>query len=98
MEQGPTLAGPFFSRRFVTWRRALRPDRRSGDGDEADDSKIRRRWDEEKRFRLSSERSPSGHTQEPSGRNIGTDPLWTQKDRLGVRIFTVGKICSYVCF
>lgn len=62
---------------------ALRPDRRSGgdddDDDEAGDSRILRRCDEEKRCRLSSERSLSGHMQEMSGWNTERVQLKTHK-------------------
>lgn len=54
---------------------ALHPDRHFGDGDGADDSKIRRCWGGERRFHLGSKRSPSCHTQELS---IETVPLKTQ--------------------
>lgn len=59
----------------VTWRTASRPDRRSGDGDEADGSKTPRRWDEERWFRLNSGRILSGHMRELRGWNIETVPL-----------------------
>lgn len=53
---------------------ALHPDIHSG-GDGADDNKILRCWDEEKRFHLNSRRSLSCHIQEMSGWNIVTVPL-----------------------
>lgn len=54
----------------VTWRRAWRPGRYSGDGDGADGSKILRGWDGERRSRSSWAQSPSGHTPVRSCRNI----------------------------
>lgn len=60
---------------WVTWHRAWRPGRYSGDGDAADGNKILRGWNGEKRFRSGSTWSPSGRWLEPRGRNIETVPL-----------------------
>jgi len=55
---------------------ALRPDRRFGGAGEADDNKLLRCWDGEKRFHLGLKRIPSCHAQEQlSGWYIETIPL-----------------------
>lgn len=63
------------SRMSLTWRTASRPDRRSGDGDEADGSKTPLGWDEETWCRLNSGRILSGHMRELRGWNTETIPL-----------------------